>query len=52
MKKSYKENNNVAELARNLGFSSDGTQYHHLLILLNYVSLREALTLVLNSEVS
>ena len=43
---------NIAQLARALGWQVHGREYKHLLILLNYMSLNKALTLVLNNEVN
>jgi hypothetical protein len=45
-----KETNNIAKLTRDLGWKANGKKYHHLLILLEYISLREALSLLLNKE--
>jgi hypothetical protein len=45
-----KEKTNMAELARSLDWKVHGREYKHLLILLEYISLNEALTLMLTSN--
>jgi hypothetical protein len=47
-----KEKTNMAELARSLDWKVHGREYKHLLILLNYMSLNKALTLVLINELN
>jgi len=46
-----KSNMNIAKLSRDLGWESNGKKYHHLLILLEYISLPEALMFLLKDEV-
>jgi len=47
-----KENMNVAELTRDLGWKVRGKKYQHLLILLEYLTLCEALSLLITKEKS
>jgi len=47
-----KNNRNIAQLSRDLDWVSHGREYKHLLILLNYMPLNKALTLILSSEES
>jgi len=47
-----KNERNIAQLARSLDWKVHGREYKHLLILLNYMSLNKALTLVLNNELN
>lgn len=42
---------NVAQLAKSLGWKSYKREYHHLLVLIKYMPLNEALKLMLNREV-
>ncbi len=44
------EKMNISELARNLGWTIRGTEYQHLITLLNYMTLNEALKLILLRE--
>ena len=43
---------NIAKLARDIDWQVHGREYKHLLILLNYMSLNKALSLVLINELN
>ena len=50
MYSNIKKNTNIAQLARDLDWKMHGREYKHLLILLEYLSFNEALTLILSSN--
>jgi hypothetical protein len=47
----YKNNLNVSEVTRTLDWDVNKREYHHLLVLLEYMPLKAALGLMFKSEV-
>jgi hypothetical protein len=43
---------NIAQLSKSLGWKINKKEYHHLLVLIKYLPLNDALKLMLNKEAS